>query len=684
MRILNFFRFWSAQRVSLLHPKNFKLKPTQSTMKATSSKRLIHALKNSTILVSQRIIALDQLKTVDDAEALLAIADAGLAPIPELAEKARQVIFQFSYEQFSGLVDILLSGSNAASGHRIFNLLYQLKPRNLLKYLIEFSANVLQEDPKRKTIVNWMKGLHITDDYIKMMLNLPASRDSNPGSAALALGRVLQGIDGSTATNIAKQIKGASTNVSLKGLGILEQIADGTDLSQLLMGMFQEANDPNVRYKASKTMVKLSKGLRMVKTALKAKDARIRADALESMWVLEDAEFQGEAQALASLYLTDLNNRVRVNAARVLHELGDPRGLKTLIALLEDPNAAMRASAVWMLGEIRESSAVPKLCELADTDPSKSVVDNIKLALEKMDLLAVKIEGHLASLHEFTHSDPESHLPYDPDYIDILQLLRDRGISELVEMAEEIQEAAPDVCAKILNRLEGCPDEESTLTFLIAACYCTDNFVQSKAALVISRLCDSKKIIQHFLANSDFRVQANTVEVLEQHSEPFVTEILVEMLKSPNNRVLVNAAKALCKKGDPRGLRTLLINLRHPDPAFRASCVWALGEVGNADIEGQLELLKQDANENVRQNVQIALEKIKASNQGVSGIISAKIHHVNVHRAPNVDCYVSVISGDGHPIVDLTAENFLIKENDIPRRDFQLSPEKDWCEDMQA
>ncbi|MCZ6675925.1 MAG: HEAT repeat domain-containing protein, partial [Candidatus Poribacteria bacterium] len=634
-------------------------------MEAQRLSRFIRILKSPTTPTQQRVAALERLKDSKQPEVLAAIATSCQAAPSAILEKSREIISNLSYEDFSMLVHFLLS--DASGGHMgrvVFEVLYELKSRDVLRYIIEFASNTSETDARRKTMTKWMKDLNITEDCLQIMLNLPSWKDSTPSVLALALGKALRRMDDSVIASTVKLIRKANSDVSLKGLGILEEIAKGRDISQLLMGILRETDDERVKSKVTKTIVKLSGNLRMVREALKDSDSRVRANALEFLWGIKEHKQQRVAKLLAEPHLSDFDNRTRANAGRVFYALGDPRGLETLLEMLDSPDELMRASAVWMLGEVREASLMGKLQELAQTDASQIVAENAKKALEKMGVWKLTVTDLLASLRDFTLRDPKTGLPQDKNYLTMLESFQARPSQELSDMMQVIQTTSPDLYMRMLAQVENSANEEAALAMLLAAAYCKDSRVRSHATLLIGQICGDEAVFRHFLADTDVRVKANAIEALEQHSAPFVTPMLVDSLRSANNRVLANAAKALCKRADLRGWRTLLINLRHSEPAFRASCVWALGEVGKPNITERLEFLKHDADENVRKHVRIALDKITARARKTPDAIRAKIRYVHVNRYPRVTCYVYVHSQE-YPLTGLYAENFKIKENDI-------------------
>jgi len=105
-----------------------------------------------------------------------------------------------------------------------------------------------------------------------------------------------------------------------------------------------------------------------------------------------------------------------------------------------------------------------------------------------------------------------------------------------------------------------------------------DKVVRSKAALLIGKSTRNVAWIARRLLDRDPRVQASAVEALWEVDPEEAKPHLLSALKSKNNRVAANAALGLYLCGDATAMRLLHEMLRHPDPMFRLSALWAIGE----------------------------------------------------------------------------------------------------------
>jgi hypothetical protein len=131
---------------------------------------------------------------------------------------------------------------------------------------------------------------------------------------------------------------------------------------------------------------------------------------------------------------------------------------------------------------------------------------------------------------------------------------------------------------RILDILSATSNQSCWNSFQVELMAYPDKVVRSKAALLIGRTTRNVAWIARRLLDRDPRVQASAVEALwgldAEESKPH----FISALKSKNNRVAGNAALGLYLTGDATGMRTLLEMLRHSDPAFRLSALWAIGE----------------------------------------------------------------------------------------------------------
>ncbi|MCH8295204.1 HEAT repeat domain-containing protein [Candidatus Poribacteria bacterium] len=523
------------------------------------------------------------------------------------------MISELEYSSLNLLVDFILISKPTSEGQLLFQILCKLRKKDLHRYIITFQQEKRPTLLQRQTLVRWLERLGIINEYIQALIKMPISEDLNPNptpnSTTIALGKALMSLDATFAERIAKFVKKSPASDSINGLTILEAIAEeNTAITQLLAPMVNHP-DPRVRSQAVKTVGKLSADLMVCRQALRDKDGRVRANAIELLWSIESPKLR----KLLLPYLKDPYNRVRANAARIFYDAGDPRGLETLVTMIDSDDENCQASSMWILGEVQDTNNIDRLEVLTQTK-SKTIRQHAFAALQKIESIADPIKDSLILAREMIFSAPDSGLPADKQYIALLASLRSIQGEETYNMLRAIHEASPRACQEMLCLLksQGETSENLALVFLVAASFCRDDRIRSKAARLVGRVCKQEGVFRYFLNDPDPRVRANAIEGLAEQQEPFVTSLLSQSLTSLNHRVVVNAAKALYERNHQRGMKILMEHLHDENLDFRVSCLWALGEIGDETAESILKELNSDPDPGVQNLVSTTLEKIRA------------------------------------------------------------------------
>lgn len=110
-------------------------------------------------------------------------------------------------------------------------------------------------------------------------------------------------------------------------------------------------------------------------------DARVRANAVESLWGSSDAY----ARQLFDMARRDPNHRVRANALVGLYLIGDASSLAGLLEMSAHPEGLVRAAAAWAMGrtgDIRFEGVLQELRRGADHNPI--VIRNALLSLARL------------------------------------------------------------------------------------------------------------------------------------------------------------------------------------------------------------------------------------------------------------------------------------------------------------
>lgn len=126
--------------------------------------------------------------------------------------------------------------------------------------------------------------------------------------------------------------------------------------------------DPRVRSRAALLAGRYAAHRSFVEKRLNDHDARVRANAVESLWGLKH-DFACETLARA---LWDSSHRVRANAGVGLHIAKDPNAREVLARESKHAASAARKAAAWAMGRTGDSQFRAILDEL-ERDPDEGV-----------------------------------------------------------------------------------------------------------------------------------------------------------------------------------------------------------------------------------------------------------------------------------------------------------------------
>lgn len=201
-----------------------------------------------------------------------------------------------------------------------------------------------------------------------------------------------------------------------------------------------------------------------------------------------------------------------------------------------------------------------------------------------------------------------------------------------------------------------------------------DKVVRSKAALLIGRSTRNVAWIGRRLLDRDPRVQSSAVEALwgldaEEAKPHFLTA-----LKSTNNRVAANAALGLFRCGDLAAIHALLDMLRHPEPAFCLSALWAIGETRDERFLPALSEHYKQAGGKLRLATVGAMSRIRRRERSGEEAGPLQVHMSQATSLAN-GLRRLIFAVSCHPARDLRAikpTEFMLWENGALVEDYQV------------
>ena len=144
--------------------------------------------------------------------------------------------------------------------------------------------------------------------------------------------------------------------------------------------------EEHLRSKAAKVLCEMRPNVAAIERQMKSEDARVRANALEALWLSDEPG----AVAVFRAALSDTSHRVLVNAIVGLHRLHVEGALDKLIALGSSPVPLMRQAAVWGMQFLADLKAVPALRTLAQ-DALPEVSGKARHALNALGVESIDV-----------------------------------------------------------------------------------------------------------------------------------------------------------------------------------------------------------------------------------------------------------------------------------------------------
>ncbi|MDR0307291.1 MAG: HEAT repeat domain-containing protein [Chitinispirillales bacterium] len=210
------------------------------------------------------------------------------------------------------------------------------------------------------------------------------------------LAAIMQTLDPKIIDEIGKDLFCSDDARRLSALQMLGILKRHPRVEEFLTKLLRD-KDPKIKATAISLMGKMmgSNDQQMVISLLSDPDARVRANTVEA---LEYLRFQ-RSIPLLTRYRKEPNNRIRGNVLKALYKLGYTDIEEDLIEMLNAPEPLQKASALWVISQIKfQSQRVEDACGACLLYTDNVVRKNAKSAL---NILATpRSKGYLRYLGE--------------------------------------------------------------------------------------------------------------------------------------------------------------------------------------------------------------------------------------------------------------------------------------------
>lgn len=167
-------------------------------------------------------------------------------------------------------------------------------------------------------------------------------------------------------SNAGGEVKAIKASSALRALRLVEAISDCARLSAYLIQLLRHPS-PEVRSKVVLLLGRANLNLARVKNFLTSDDARLRANAVESLWSHNAAGVQEVLWEAAK----DSHGRTAMNALLALCRQGDRDAFDRIRVGATSHDPVQRTRAAWAMGESGDPEFAPLLDQLtADGDPT--------------------------------------------------------------------------------------------------------------------------------------------------------------------------------------------------------------------------------------------------------------------------------------------------------------------------
>ena len=324
------------------------------------------------------------------------------------------------------------------------------------------------------------------------------------------------------------------------------------------------------------------------------------------------AEIGTSLQPYLTSALSHRDAEVRRFACRAVAAVSGESEAGAVASLLTDPDDAIRAAAIGVLGRLHRTESLPGIVERL-ADESSSVRRAALQALSHMDARLVTMallrnrqvlaQRHLLALsimrdnpHPLQRGFVETSLAHENEQIRraAIAAFAAQG-SDLVETLEPmLADKSADVRRSAITALSRCPSERTRQ--LLAGLLECDQEARIDVLRALGRVGDARvvpKVIAIF-DSCTTEEQLQAIDVLEAIEPPGAEPFLARQLDHDDPRVRRHAIKALVRIGTTSALRRIVIALRDDNARVRMTVSKALASCPHPIARYTLDRLSVD------------------------------------------------------------------------------------------
>ena len=183
----------------------------------------------------------------------------------------------------------------------------------------------------------------------------------------------------------------------------------------------------------------------------------------------------------------------------------------------------------------------------------------------------------------------------------------------------------PECLERVLGILKSMPDAVTFRPLLTPLLRHPNARIRSKVALLAGEGNRNRTWFERRMLEDDPRVRANAIESAGPAVAEEIRPLLRTAIADSNNRVAGNALLSLYRLGDAEAISGLYELAGRPEPPFRATAVWAMGETGDTRFLPVLARILADPNETIKAATFLAIKKLRAQECAASQPLAVRI-----------------------------------------------------------
>lgn len=210
---------------------------------------------------------------------------------------------------------------------------------------------------------------------------------------------------------------------------------------------------------------------------------------------------------------------------------------------------------------------------------------------------------------------------------------------------ERTEVESPQCLERILALLKAMPDAAGFRPLLTPLLRHPNARIRSKVALLAGEGNRNRTWFERRMLEEDPRVRANAIESAGQRVTEELRPLFQTAALDSNNRVVGNALIALYRLGDAMSVANLYDLISHPETAFRATAVWAMGETGDTRFLPVLARILTDPNQNIKATTFRAIRKLRRRDHTNANRLNVRVLSDSISSGAELNVVFGVLNG---------------------------------------